>query len=251
MGKIFITTSWDDGHKLDIKLSELLTKYGLAGTFYIAKDFEGRLKDEDIMEISKNHEIGAHTITHPNLLKISEDEARKEITESKQWLEALLGNKIEMFCYPFGRFDNNIAGLVEKAGFLGARTVEKFLYKLPKNLFSMGTTIQIYPFPFRKKNENNFFWRHLLDPFLQDHSSIKRNFRIPISAFRNWSSMSKAIFDSVLQKGDYFHIWGHSWEIEKYGMWSDLENFLKYISHREDCVYLTNSDLLKKIKNVI
>ncbi len=68
MKKIYFTTSWDDGHKLDLKLSELLAKYNIAGTFYIAKDFQGRMTDEDIIKISKNNEIGAHTITHPNLL---------------------------------------------------------------------------------------------------------------------------------------------------------------------------------------
>ncbi len=155
-----------------------------------------------------------------------------------------------MFCYPFGRFDNNIAKLVKESGFLGARMVEKFLHKLPEDFFSMGTTIQVYPFPFKKKNKNNFFWKHLLNPFLQDYSSIKRNFKMPISAFRSWTTLSKAIFNSVLEEGDYFHLWGHSWEIEKYGMWSDLENFLKYISYRENYIYLTNGELLNRIKKL-
>ena len=35
--KTLITTSWDDGNKLDIKVAELLDKYGMKGTFYIAK----------------------------------------------------------------------------------------------------------------------------------------------------------------------------------------------------------------------
>jgi peptidoglycan/xylan/chitin deacetylase (PgdA/CDA1 family) len=36
MNKVTVTTSWDDGHILDVKLSELLKKYNLKGTFYIA-----------------------------------------------------------------------------------------------------------------------------------------------------------------------------------------------------------------------
>ena len=31
-----VTTSWDDGHKLDLKLAKLLKKYGVPATFYIA-----------------------------------------------------------------------------------------------------------------------------------------------------------------------------------------------------------------------
>ena len=30
-----ITTSWDDGHPLDLRVAELLAKYGLQGTFYV------------------------------------------------------------------------------------------------------------------------------------------------------------------------------------------------------------------------
>jgi len=60
MNKIIVTTSWDDGHKFDIRLAKLLDKYGLKGTFYITKNFQGRLSKEEIKSISKNHEIGAH-----------------------------------------------------------------------------------------------------------------------------------------------------------------------------------------------
>ena len=36
--KIYVTTSWDDGHSLDMKLYNLLEEYGLKGTFYITTD---------------------------------------------------------------------------------------------------------------------------------------------------------------------------------------------------------------------
>ena len=39
-GKPFwITTSWDDGHTLDLRLADLLDKYDLRGTFYVARDY--------------------------------------------------------------------------------------------------------------------------------------------------------------------------------------------------------------------
>ena len=36
MKKTIVTTSWDDGHKLDLKLAALLKKYNIKGTFYIS-----------------------------------------------------------------------------------------------------------------------------------------------------------------------------------------------------------------------
>jgi peptidoglycan/xylan/chitin deacetylase (PgdA/CDA1 family) len=46
--------------------------------------------------------IGAHTISHPVLSLCSEEEARREIQESKITLERALGRPLWAFAYPFG-----------------------------------------------------------------------------------------------------------------------------------------------------
>ena len=62
MGKerLNFTTSWDDGYKSDVRIAELLKKYILTGTFYIPTCCH--LNDEQIISLSKNFEIGGHTI---------------------------------------------------------------------------------------------------------------------------------------------------------------------------------------------
>lgn len=243
-----ITTSWDDGHKLDLKLAELLNKYNLKGTFYITKENSyfknNRLSNSEIMRLSNIYEIGAHTITHPNLLSIPLEKAKEEIVESKGWLESVVTKKVEMFCYPKGYYNERIIDLVKQAGFKGARTTEKFVVEKPVDKFKIGTTIQVYPFPIRKKNRKHYFWRYLLQPLFQNYSGI-RKLKISFFSLRNWYSFAKAVFDASLEKGEYFHLWGHSWEIEQYGMWKELENFLKYISRRENCISLTNGEFLR------
>ena len=47
--------------------------------------------------------IGAHTVHHPILSKISQDEARVEIVESKKHLESLLGASVSSFAFPNGK----------------------------------------------------------------------------------------------------------------------------------------------------
>jgi len=37
MKKVIVTTSWDDGHLLDLRLAQLLQDAGLKGTFYISR----------------------------------------------------------------------------------------------------------------------------------------------------------------------------------------------------------------------
>src|SRR5215469_1471877 len=110
MKKVIVTTSWDDGHKLDIKLAKLLKKYGIKGTFYVSpKNHElskkDRLSNAEIKSLSKDFEIGAHTMTHPHLTRIAPDKAFQEIKESKEYLESIIDKKVNSFCYPYGDFN--------------------------------------------------------------------------------------------------------------------------------------------------
>ena len=66
---------------------------------------------------SVEHQIGAHSITHPNLLALQNDSARHEIAGSKLALEAKLAREVEAFCYPAGLFSERDRGFVADAGF--------------------------------------------------------------------------------------------------------------------------------------
>ena len=97
MNKVTVTTSWDDGHVLDVRLATLLKKYNIRGTFYISpkdREFtsEERLTNDQVRELAKDFEIGAHTMTHPRLTDLGKKEAKEEIVSSKEYLEKLLGN---------------------------------------------------------------------------------------------------------------------------------------------------------------
>jgi len=170
------------------------------------------------------------------------------MVESKSWLEAILGKKVGTFCYPFGDYNEEISFIAKKVGFKGARTTERFIINSPKNFFTFGTTINVYPQPFRKKNENHYFGRYLLQPFLQTYSGAKK-MGIPTYKMLRWKTMAISAFDITLARGEVFHLWGHSWEIDKYGMWDELENLLKYISFKKNCEYLTNGQVVKINQN--
>jgi peptidoglycan/xylan/chitin deacetylase (PgdA/CDA1 family) len=48
-------------------------------------------------------DIGAHTISHPILARVSADESKREIEGSVQRLRELLGQEVQTFAYPNGR----------------------------------------------------------------------------------------------------------------------------------------------------
>jgi len=69
--------------------------------------------------------IGAHTLSHPMLAKYPEEVARREIADSKAWLEKVLEVPVRHFAYPVG--DTTSAGsrefaLAKEAGFASAVT---------------------------------------------------------------------------------------------------------------------------------
>lgn len=66
----------------------------------------------------------AHTLTHPNLTTISDDDARREIAESRLELESILDRPVTVFCYPGGFFGARERRLAEEAGYAYATTCE-------------------------------------------------------------------------------------------------------------------------------
>jgi len=239
-----VTTSWDDGDVLDLKVAELLDKYGIKGTFYITKNYrKERLSEEDIKKLSTRHEIGAHTLTHPDLPKVSYETKLAEMGGSKQWLESVLGKEVPMFCYPFGRYNDESMRAAKASGFIGARTTVLGSIKTPSNPFDMSTTVHVYPLPFRKKDAHTFYWRYLLQPWWQRGGELHK-LGVPLYAMRSFETAACAAFDIAKAKGGVYHLWGHSWEIERYDLWEEFERVLKYIGNRQDCDYVTNGEVV-------
>lgn len=74
---------------------------------FIGKTFEQRplMGLKELKKIIKSgHEIASHTITHPNLLNLSQKDkkaALKEIADSKSYLQRRLGCKVTSFVFPY------------------------------------------------------------------------------------------------------------------------------------------------------
>lgn len=234
-----VTTSWDDGDILDERVAGILDRNGLKGTFYIPHDYWGtRLSDDAIQALAQKFEIGAHTLTHADLSRLPLDEAEKEITGSKEWLEGLIGKPVGMFCYPRGRYNERIRDIVKSAGYRGARTTKQFSLMVG-DPFEMDTTVHVYPLPYRR----GVGLRRLFGP-IRERFPGYRSLGVSVFDMRSFESAAKAAFDTALMHGGIFHLWGHSWEIEKYGLWDAFERLSAYIGNRTDCTYVTNGELV-------
>jgi peptidoglycan/xylan/chitin deacetylase (PgdA/CDA1 family) len=81
---------------------------------------------EEIVELDRAGTLRfeAHTVTHPNLLLLTDVESRWEIEQSKADLESRLGRPVEAFCYPAGLFGARELRFVADAGYRLAVTCE-------------------------------------------------------------------------------------------------------------------------------
>ncbi len=236
------TTSWDDGHPLDLRMAELLAKYGLPGTFYVPGRAPGQVMDgAAIRELSAGYEIGAHTMTHGNLLEMTDEQVCTEMVDSKQYVENLTGRECSTFAPPGGRFRRSQLAIAAAAGFNGLRTVELMNLGRPSlraGLAVMPTTLQVFPHsPFAYLRNAAKRWRPGNVATLLAHARMSD---LPRAA--------EALVAAAIAQGGVFHLWGHSWEIEERGMWSALEQiFATMRVERGRYRGVTNQELCKEV----
>jgi peptidoglycan-N-acetylglucosamine deacetylase len=234
MSRLIVTTSWDDGSILDLKLGELLTKYGIKGTFYIPR-FSKRItpmQKADLQELAAKHELGAHTVNHAHLTLIPQSEAKTEIEGSKIYLEDITGTQIKMFCYPFGEFNEDTKQIIKAAGFIGARTVKFNGFKNIPDPYEFGITTAAS--------------NHQSD----ESGEIKKySAAVSLKNLSDWEVKAKVLFDLALPEGGIWHLWGHSWEINDQDDWDKLERVLNYISRRAGVIYASNGETLDAVYN--
>ena len=124
-----VSIDFDDGFLSAYKYGiPLFNAAGFPVTAYIITgDLQQHPGNVDLAEIralaAAGNEIGAHTITHPNLARVSEARAIDEICGSR---EALLrfGIRTTTFAYPDGYSDPAVESIVKDAGFIGARNTD-------------------------------------------------------------------------------------------------------------------------------
>jgi peptidoglycan/xylan/chitin deacetylase (PgdA/CDA1 family) len=79
----------------------------------------------------------AHSVTHPNLVSLSQNDIEFQVTESKKVLESQLGKPVNFFCYPYGSSNEVSWTAVKNAGYLGAVGTWGGVIESEGNIFNM------------------------------------------------------------------------------------------------------------------
>lgn len=146
----------DDGYTNQLQEVAILRKYKMPATLYIINGGAGsdwcigankqnKPACEDYLtwdEIRKLDDeglitIGSHTINHPNLASLSEEQQRAEIFGGKQELEKQLGRPVYDLAYPYGSFNETSVKLAQQAGFRTAVTTQPGTVHTTSQLFTL------------------------------------------------------------------------------------------------------------------
>ncbi len=123
-----VIITFDDGWLSQYKNAfPVLKRYNFKAVFFLVTNYIGGksfMDWEQIRELARNGmEIGSHSVSHPNLTKISEKAMEYEINQSKIILERKLNVKIKTFAYPYGDYNSKVINTLRKIQYLGGRTI--------------------------------------------------------------------------------------------------------------------------------
>jgi peptidoglycan/xylan/chitin deacetylase (PgdA/CDA1 family) len=129
--------SFDDGmHDNHAVLLPILREYGLPATVYVVTGLIGKpnpwmaagsrarmMTDDELRELAAaGVELGAHSVTHPDLAELDRERCLLEMSESRTTLERLIGKPVRTFAYPFCTYGEAAVAAACEAGFEAAVT---------------------------------------------------------------------------------------------------------------------------------
>ena len=220
MRKIVVLT-FDDGTVYDKGFVEMLNRLGIPATFNLNSGLEDfvwhyedrhpihRLKLWENRDLYTGHEVASHTLTHPYLTGLSENQLLHEVGEDC-WnlsrifnIEGLLG-----FGVPFDQCTEREIGILRESGLV----------------------------------------RYIrLSEFREDFSLPEDPFHIRINALYNdpdvWAKL-KAFRDSK-EEVAVFVLCGHSYEFEVCEQWGMMEDLLETLRNIPGVEFMTTMDLVK------
>lgn len=223
-----LTFSYDDGVTQDMRLIELLNKYGMKGTFNLNSELLGRedylireglrishikVEPSRVREIYAGHEIAVHTLTHPNLAEVDRDEEIvRQVERDRENLSALAGYEVVGMAYPGGgvNFTPHTAEVI--AGHTGVKYAR--------------TTVCNYGF---ERQENLYQFQPTVYHIMETDKMFE---------------LGRKFLETESDRQQIFYIWGHSYEFDYHDTWKKFEEFLEMMAGREDIFYGTNKEVL-------
>ena len=221
-----ITFSFDDGVTQDIRTIEILNRYGLKGTFNLNSGLLGvnarlhvgggkyvdhnKVLPEQVKDVYAGHEVAVHTVKHPNLTTLVEEEIVEQVERDRETLSELCGYPVVGMAYPCGGVNNDdrVADVLRRRTPIRySRTITStHNFDLQENLLRFNPTVYWL----------ESCWEEIVDKFLALETD----------------------------KPQLLYIWGHSYEADGWNLWERFEKICEKLAKKSEIFYGTNKEVL-------
>ena len=140
-GKV-VGITFDDGYRNNLTHAlPVLHRHGFSSTCYAVSGLLGQtnvwdvplgiaqtplMTQEELRQwVAGGQEIGSHTRRHVDLTLTPEEQGRQEMALGKSELEAVVGQGVAHFCYPYGHYAPPHVALAAELGFATATTTQR------------------------------------------------------------------------------------------------------------------------------
>ncbi len=118
-----VSIEFDDGYPSQFQTSAMLVTHGMRGTYYINSGETWGMSWSQIHALADaGHEIGGHTLNHPDLTSLSTAEATRQVCDDRNNLIAQ-GFAATSFAYPYGKNNASVQQIVQNCGYSSGRDV--------------------------------------------------------------------------------------------------------------------------------
>ncbi|MGN7968371.1 polysaccharide deacetylase family protein [Microbacterium sp. 22296] len=122
--RTIVSLTFDDADANQLQALPALKANGMKATFYVPSGFigaAGHMTRADLTTLKNaGHEIGGHTVNHPDLAQVSVDEAKRQICTDRRNLSSW-GFTVRSFAYPFASSTPEVERAAEACGYSSAR----------------------------------------------------------------------------------------------------------------------------------
>lgn len=123
-----VVLSFDDGYTDQYTQAlPTLRAHHWPGVLYLLANtaLAKRLSSDQVRRfLDAGWELGAHSLTHADLTKVSATRLRHEVADSRAILATQFATEVTTFAYPFGHADARVERAVRAAGYVTATTTQ-------------------------------------------------------------------------------------------------------------------------------
>lgn len=95
---------------------DLLKEYNVNATFFLVGFWVDKYPDMVKAIDEQGVEIGTHSNTHPDFVKLSAEQMEMELTASMEKITSITGKKVELFRAPYGSYNNTMLNIAKDLG---------------------------------------------------------------------------------------------------------------------------------------